>query len=145
MCIRDRREYLGDYEYYSWKRQQEQNGEVEENAPAADAASNEPGISKKLDRKQRAQIRQERDQKIKPLQKQLKALEREIAELETEKEAITAELCDADIIADGEQFSQKSRRFAQVEQSLEEHFENWTAISEQIESIETEFENRRVL
>ena len=133
------REYPGNYEYYQWKKEQEKAA-AENNEPAASTVSSQdraqsvsPGKSRKENRKRRAEKQQERARILGPLQREHERIETEISELEQEKEALTADLCRQEIIADKTLFPEKNKRLHEVEKQLTALYETWENLATEIE------------
>jgi ATP-binding cassette subfamily F protein 3 len=139
------RSFLGNYDDYIWKKEQE----AEQNAnsstvPAtfAEKSNAREGAAprnKKDERRARAERVQEKSRQLKPLQEKLTAWEGEIAALEKEKEKLTEELCDPTVIANSSLYPQKLRRHREVEVRLQTCYEEWAALSLQIEEVQAAF------
>jgi ATP-binding cassette subfamily F protein 3 len=131
------RAFAGDYDYYLWKKQQDSAGSVEKSESAASQSTTTPNagepVSKKEDRRLRAQQRQNRQQRIKPLHDALAKNEAKIAALETQKATLTKELCKPEIIADKKAFPEKSKQLSRINDALEKEYEAWSDLTEKLE------------
>ena len=96
--------------------------------------------SKKDERRLRAQLRQERQRRLKPLEDALAKSEQRIAELESLKASLTEELCRPEIIADKQAFPEKSKLLGQTSADLEKEYEIWSDLSEKVEEETARFE-----
>ena len=136
------REFIGDYDYYLWKKQQEaQDVQPEKTAtPAKQNDDSGNAASKKDERRLRAQLRQERQRRLKPLEDALAKSEQRIAELESLKASLTEELCRPEIIADKQAFPEKSKLLGQTSADLEKEYEIWSDLSEKVEEETARFE-----
>ncbi len=125
------RVFEGDYDYYLWKKG-EQLPALEQDAN--DAKYKTPNQqSKKHDRKRRANFLQEKQRRIGPLQKSLDALEEDVAANEEKKEALTAEICKPEVIADSGLLTAKSRELNEISKKLNNDYKRWEDLSSQIE------------
>lgn len=137
------REFAGDYDYYLWKKEQDRTdiAEQSENAEMKSAMPNAgESMSKKQDRKLRAMQRQEQNRRINPLREALAKSEAKISELETQKTALTEELCKPEVIADKKAFPEKSKCLNRLISDLENEYNIWSEISEQLEAEKALFE-----
>ncbi|MGH7452068.1 MAG: ATP-binding cassette domain-containing protein, partial [bacterium] len=139
------RNFPGNYDDYTWKKEQETVAVAAAVAVAVGSSSpgeaQMPAISraKKEDRRARAERIQERSRQLKPLQEKLKALEGEIAGLEKEKEELTTALCDPTIIANSTLYPQKLKRHAELETRLQTCYDEWAVVAQQIETAQVGF------
>lgn len=134
------RKYPGDYEYYQWKKKQEQTGE-DGDAAVSQQAANATGpvapkaaISKKDERRQRAQLLQERQRRLRPLEEQLTRLEAEIDTLEKQKKQLTDELCQPALLEDPPAYAAKARLLNDISRKLEAAMNHWAETSESLEA-----------
>ncbi|MCI0697643.1 ABC-F family ATP-binding cassette domain-containing protein [candidate division KSB1 bacterium] len=137
------RHFPGNYDDYVWKKEQEAAADAVAAAGSlpSPGGTQAPAVSrpKKEDRRARAERIQERSRRLKPLQEKLKALEGEIAGLEKEKEELTTALCDPAIIADNTIYPQKLKRHAELETRLQNCYDEWAVVAQQIEAAQGEF------
>ncbi len=126
------RHFAGDYEYYLWKTADAKTIGVTEKPNTATEMKNQQ--NKKSDRRRRAQILQEKQRRIGPIKKALTALEGEIEQQETLKDALTAELCLPQVIADSQILMSKSKALKDIGKKLENAYERWEALSAKLEN-----------
>ncbi|MDZ7344590.1 MAG: ATP-binding cassette domain-containing protein, partial [candidate division KSB1 bacterium] len=140
------RSFPGNYDDYLWRKEQEAAAAALPAAQLAhptEARNQAPPEAvvrhKKEDRRARAERIQERSRRLKPLQEKLLALESEIAVLEKEKHDLTNALCDPAVMAEAALYPQKLKRHHEIECRLQESYNEWASLSEQIEAVQAAF------
>lgn len=136
------RTYEGNVTWYlSQKDQEQSNGQLsaQKEARTASAAHGEQ-LSRKEKKRIEAQKRNERYQKIRPVQKQLKSLEKEIETLEKRKAEIESVMADTAFYDDDEKVKTVSMEYDQLKSSLAESFTKWEELAGRIEYLEAEIE-----
>ena len=133
------RSYPGNYDDYN---QQKANNAIDtesiEPIPLQERSKSTTRQSRKEERRLRAAKVQKRSQRLRPIKKRLSDVEGQITELEKEKEILTEEICDVEIISDTIVYPQKLQRQRELDALLAKSIEEWTNLSEQIETIQTE-------
>ena len=133
--------YPGNYDDYIWKKEQEKSGDL--NTQVFDVRvldhPEEKGISKKAERRARAERIQKKSRQLKPLQKKLARLEDEIEDLERQKEAVGMELCAPAVMSDQEIYPQKLKDYRSLEEKLQNTYDEWTETVQRIEEIQSDF------
>lgn len=148
----DLHHYLGNFQYYQWKKaslEEDQPESVAPNrapcrAPKA-AASLEPADDRPReqdrDRKRReAEARNARHKLLKPLQRQLDDLETKIAYLEIQIETADKALADSEIYQDSAQVQQVNEERADAARSLVSALSRWEDVGAKVEAIQAEDE-----
>jgi len=127
--------YLGDYEYYHYKREQERLA-LEGASPQEEGRGQ--GTRKELKR-QKAELRQQKTRELGGLKKQLERVETDIADQEGEREKIEQRMADPALYSDGERVRKLTIRNAELQQSLERLYEDWERVAAAVEFIESRF------
>lgn len=136
-------EYLGNYDYYLEKKEQNvsgpnQNGSAQ--SPGAQAAAKSSGVSQtmqaalsasadsagKLDWKQQKELQAKQRKK----ENDLKKCEDKIADLEARKNSLTEEMNDPQIGSDVARLQELGRHIEAVAKQLDALYEEWEALSE---------------
>ena len=132
------RTFAGNITYYLEKIEQENNAAKE--TASATPVSNNPatsGVNRKEQRKIEAAQRKQRNDVLKPLQKELEELEKNIAEYEAAQAALTSHMSAPDVAGDAEKMQQASTAYQALGEKLENTFSRWGEVSDQIEQLET--------
>lgn len=132
--------YHGGYDLYAEKRTQEA---AERAAAASDnAADGAQAISRKDARRAAAEKRTELNRRVGGIRKEVQALESSIEALEAEKETLGAKLADTDFYQQGapEEVTKATKRYAVLEQQLQDAYARWEELSETIAQVEEELE-----
>ena len=95
-------------------------------------------MSKKDERRQRAERLQERQRALRPLKEKKAALEAEIAALEVEKSQLLEDLCKPEIIADQRIYPQKVKRSTKVEKQLSFALAEWEKAGQRLAEVEAQ-------
>jgi len=104
---------------------------------AAESADN--NLSRKDQRKLEADLRQQRNATLKPLEAELEVHESDIAELESAQAALTKHMSDPAVAADGAKMQEASTAYAALTEKLETTYSKWTEVSDKIEKFKEEF------
>ncbi len=97
-------------------------------------------ISRKEERRIRAEMRVEKSNRLKPYQKQLKTVESEIQRLESRKSEIEDQMKNPSFYDDGEKVKEVTIEYDKIQSELEQTYIKWEEIAGRIESIEESFE-----
>ncbi len=133
--------YYGNVSDYIEKKQADLDSEKSKGAAATSqtaSASSSPssGSNRKEQRRLEAKAREAKAAKLKPLKAEFEGVEADIGHLEQEKTDLTAKLVDPEFFKKGEEATEATKRFSQVETELETLFTKWSELSEEIERIE---------
>ena len=145
-------EYPGDWEYYLWRRAQDEaaagasapapsRGATADAAPAP-APGERSGRGLKWERRQAAEARAVLARRLRPLREEATRIENLVDELEREKSGLAAELADPDTYAgaSGGDLAARQRRWAEVERELGAALEGWEEVHARIAAAEGEAE-----
>ncbi len=142
-------QYLGDYEYYAWKRKQEADAAAAQAAAELAAAGGAPqqvagpehtAEGRKARKRREADLRRQKAQAMGNRQKELTQTEADIATAEQEKEATEALMADPALYNKGKDEVQRvTRRNAELDSKLEALYERWEVLAAEIEEIEAQF------
>jgi ATP-binding cassette subfamily F protein 3 len=97
-----------------------------------------PQRREKLRKREEAEQRQERYRLLKPLKDELQKLEEEISRAENKKTDIEAELADSKTYENEERARAINNEYREISTRIEELYEEWTQVHEQIEKIESD-------
>ena len=132
--------YYGNVSDYLEKKHADLEAEKERAKPASQSAGKSSGQSsggnRKEQRRLEAQARQAAAAKLKPIKEEFERVEQTIADLEQEKTELTQKLVDPEFFKKGEEAAEASKRFAEVESELENHYTRWSELSDEIEKME---------
>lgn len=146
-------EYLGDYDYYRWKLDQERGEDIEDagaqsadkNAPdAALAGGVERALTNKEIRQRSAQIRRERAQETRSLRKKIASLEERIEGAEVEYSRLEAKLADPAIYEKPEEMTRVNIEYQQTAGQLEELMEAWEQLAAELDEIDSKYDKREL-
>jgi ATP-binding cassette subfamily F protein 3 len=101
--------------------------------PAAPVAQ---GGNRKDQRKLEADIRNQRNKVLKPLQEELDSVEAKIAEMEKAQAALTQHLSSEEVASDPQKFRETTNAIEKIGKSLELSFSRWGELTAQIEAAE---------
>jgi ATP-binding cassette subfamily F protein 3 len=101
--------------------------------PAAPVAQ---GGNRKDQRKLEADIRNQRNKVLKPLQEELESVEAKIAEMEKAQAALTQHLSSEEVSSDPQKFRETTNAIEKIAKSLELSFTRWGELTAQIETAE---------
>jgi ATP-binding cassette subfamily F protein 3 len=101
--------------------------------PAAPVAQ---GGNRKDQRKLEADIRNQRNKVLKPLQEELDSVEAKIAEMEKAQAALTQHLSSEEVASDPQKFRETTNAIEKIGKSLELSFSRWGELTAQIETAE---------
>ena len=153
------RTYLGSLADYIAKKKKEQADAIAASNPAAakPAAAPKPAApapaptpaprvaapkpeSPALPERERKRLEAERRQvlskKLKPHREKLEKLERSIEQAESRKLEIEMLMADPEFYKDGDAAKKVSQEYREVQATIERHYAEWTALSEEIAAIE---------
>ncbi|MEX2579878.1 MAG: ABC-F family ATP-binding cassette domain-containing protein [Verrucomicrobiales bacterium] len=129
--------YYGNVSDYLEKKRADLEAEAGARKPAASGKGPTPtpgtGLSRKEQRRLEAKAREEKAARLKPLEKEFEKVEAVIGKLELEKADLTRKLVDPEFFKRGEDAAEATKRFAEVEADLEEHYSRWSTLSDEIE------------
>ena len=94
------------------------------------------GGNRKDQRKLEADIRNQRNKVLKPLQEELESVEAKIAEMEQAQAALTQHLSSEEVASDPQQFRETTNAIDKLGKSLELSFSRWGELTAQIETAE---------
>jgi len=106
---------------------------------ASETADNDNGLSRKEQRKLEADLRQQRNSVLKPLETELETLEKTIAETEAAQATLTKHMSDPEVASDGAKMQEASTAYAELTKKLESSYSKWTEVSDKIEKFNEEF------
>ena len=135
-------EYLGDYEYYQWKRKEEIEAAQAE-ADAAESASSASGggsLSRKELKRRRAELRKLKSAEIGDRNDRVAAMEARVEACETEKAEIEALMADPALYEDGSRVATLSSRMSALDAELETLYEDWESLAAVLEEIESRYQ-----
>lgn len=135
--------YDGDYDYYRWRRKQEQeSGQISGQAhpsPSSAAQENSPPVSRKDLRRLQAEIRARRLEETRHLRKELTAIEQNIEVLEARLSELDAQLANPDTYTASADIGALHLEYAQVEQDLEHCMMQWEEKGALLEEIDSRY------
>jgi ATP-binding cassette, subfamily F, member 3 len=113
-------------------------------AAAAPTLSQSPttatqGGNRKDQRKADADIRNQRNKHLKPLQEELSSLETKIADMEAAQATLTTHLSSEEVAADPQKFRESTNAIEKITHNLELAYSRWTELSDQIQGIEEKY------
>ncbi len=128
-------EYLGDYEYYRWKRAELAARTA---VVAVEVESEVNANSKKDARRAAAAVREQKRQATGKLRARLTTIESRVAELETEVELSETKLQDPRLYDDEKAGQQWNERYRDAKRALESAMDEWALLADEIEQIESD-------
>jgi ATP-binding cassette subfamily F protein 3 len=142
--------YPGNISYYLEKsaadraREDKQKSQQKAQASAApvlskrlpEASASNPSANRKDQRKREAEIRNQRNKVLKPLQDDLEATEQKIAETEKAQAVLTQHLSSEEVASDAQKFRETTHALEKITQSLEVAFSRWGELTAAIEAAE---------
>jgi ATP-binding cassette subfamily F protein 3 len=143
------RYWLGDVSYYLRKKQEmdQQTGDSHQpghsnhnSAPHQPdkPSATQPTLSRKEERRLRAEKRALLSEKINPLKKRLEELENAISNAEERKQTIETDMADPSFYENGDRVKQVSLEYESLKQALAENLRKWEEIAGRIEFLEEE-------
>ncbi len=106
--------------------------------PAA-ATPQTPGADKgkrgKEERREQAQLRQQKNRQLAPLTKKITQLEKELEEVETRKKTVEQALADPETYQRQDEFTELSREYGSLERRLERLYDQWSTLQAELESM----------
>ena len=130
-------EYIGDYAYYTWKREQLEEGEGQSPSEPKKQAPVELK-SRKAQRQALAVLQQARLKETKSLRKQNESLEASIQSLEEAHSELESTLADPDFYSSGD-VEAVTKSYKKTEQQLESAMEQWEQVQAQLEVIQQKY------
>ncbi|MGA9295070.1 MAG: ATP-binding cassette domain-containing protein [Ignavibacteriaceae bacterium] len=130
------KEYPGGIEYYLQKREEL----IEQENESLKKAGKE-NLSRKDQKRVKAEIRQKKYNATKDISNKIKKLEEKIEELEKKEIQLKKLLSDPDIYNNHEKAKEKTSEYNNIQQELEKSLINWEKLSRQLNEIEQEFFN----
>ena len=139
--------YAGNISYYLDKKEDEKN-----EAKLKAKTSNRTGgttvnttlsptgqkLSRKEQRKLKAEHRQKRSNILNPLKKEFEEVEATIAKIEAEQAPLTAQMSSPEIAADSKKLQETSNAYQKLADKLEKTYARWGELSEKIEVLTAE-------
>ncbi len=142
-------EYLGDYDYYRFKRDEEravrQTESLSHGHTLSASASDEAITSKRELRRAMADLRKEKSAETSDLRRTVGAIEERIADAEARYEALEAELADPAIYEDADRLPEVSKAYSDVQEELEGLMEQWEEQQMMLEEIEEGYRAREAI
>jgi ATP-binding cassette subfamily F protein 3 len=136
--------YFGNLSYYLDKVAEEEAASSRQgSAPTANTQSSTAamaGGTRKEQRRREAELRQQRNRVLKPLEERLKKLETSISEYETAKETLTEHMSNPGVAGDADELRKASSAFRSVSDQLEKAFSEWSELSDEVETMRTTLE-----
>lgn len=129
--------YLGDYSYYRWKREEESAGETDEEVEVETDASGR--MSKKDIRRAAAELRKRKQVEAGDLQERLQRIEESIAKLETEIDSIETQLGDPDLYDTPDEATKLNKKHHDLQSKLEVEMVAWEEVAEELQVIEDRY------
>jgi len=148
------RVFEGDYDYYLYKREQEQQAGHLAEKPAAgvDQSQHEPpgtgfdgsegGTGRRKsaeERRAEAETRNRAYRALKEPRERVARLETEMSSLQERHEVLTAQIADPDVIGQKQVYQQALAEYAVLETRLEETERAWIEAAEELDRLEREF------
>ncbi|MGB8320622.1 MAG: ATP-binding cassette domain-containing protein [Ignavibacteriaceae bacterium] len=130
------KEYPGGIEYYLQKREEL----IEQENESLKKAGKE-NLSRKDQKRVKAEIRQKKYNATKDISNKIKKLEEKIEELEKKEIQLKKLLSDPDIYNNHKKAKEKTSEYNNIQQELEKSLINWEKLSRQLNEIEQEFFN----
>ncbi|MGE5315159.1 MAG: ribosomal protection-like ABC-F family protein [Acidobacteriota bacterium] len=131
--------YLGNVSDYLEKKRKEAQEDLPEGAAKKPrmqtAAAAAPALSEKERKRLEAERRQQVYQLTKPLKKKVEAVEKKIEDGERRKKELEAIMAHADFYQQGERAKTISTEYRTLQQSLDALYQEWEALSGEIEKI----------
>ena len=129
-------EYLGDYDYYKWRHEQELAGETDvgEQGPVADVI-----VSRKDLRRARAELRERRNAETRELRRRVSTLEQGIEACEQEQEQLEVSMADPEVYQDAQRLPEVSRAYQQSKERVVELMARWEEAAFELELIEEQY------
>ena len=100
------------------------------------------GGSKKKARKEKARLMREKSKELTPLKEKTVGLEKKVKELETNIEEVNEKLVAASTSGDGELIGALSKELSDLKGELEQHYEDLFETTEELEKLETGWEEK---
>lgn len=126
--------YLGTYDYYVEKKQQQiQSGKkyLEGMAAAVEKKSEPVEQEQQMTSAERRRLQKEREAEERRLRRHRQALEEEIAALEKEINDLEELLCKQEIVTDHNKLTDISKQLTEKKNSLDERYEKWLELQEE--------------
>ena len=101
---------------------------------------NDSPANRKEQRRIEGQLRQQKADALKPIQKKLEEIEEQIAELEEQKHQLETEMKSPGFFKDKEQSMQSSSLHREISLRIEKHYSEWAVISDELETTEMDFD-----
>jgi ATP-binding cassette subfamily F protein 3 len=118
-------EYLGNYSYYLWKRDQEPDSPECQPGELEPKDSTVPSRKTKEQKRQEAEARQEVSRERNQLQKSMARIEKDIEESESRLRAIEAILVNPETYQHGTDIAQLKKDYAELKQRIEGLYKTW--------------------
>lgn len=129
--------YYGNLSYYLEKVAEEErlaSGSPAVSAGPATGSKGEGSVNRKEQRRREAELRQQRNKVLKPLEEELEKLEASIAEFEAAKETLTEHMSKPEVAGDAEELRKASEAFQSVSNQLEKTYSDWSELSDEVEA-----------
>ncbi len=131
--------FHGNVSYYLDKVEEREEADKEgQDESSSDASGN--GLSRKEERRLKAQKRQRKSKKLKPLKKKIEPLEDRIEQMESRKDEIEQLMAQSDFYDDEEQVKEISMEYDKLKAELVEIYSEWEELAMKMSEIEEEFD-----
>jgi ATP-binding cassette subfamily F protein 3 len=132
--------FAGNISYYLEKSAEENQSArpvaASKSAPAAKtSAVNQPGVSRKDQRRAEAEARDQRNKLLKPLETELATLETKIAEFEAAQATLNTALTSEEIISQPDILRETSNAISKITHALENAYSRWGELTDEIEKV----------
>ncbi|MFU8804782.1 MAG: ABC-F family ATP-binding cassette domain-containing protein [Bradymonadaceae bacterium] len=134
-------DYVGDYDYYRWKRNQEKVSAPEADGRGAEegADDDQPVVNKKDQRRLAAELRKRKQDETRALRKEFERVEASIASLEARHEELQAALAAPDTYENGDAIGELNREYQEISQELEALIVKWEEKGAELEEIDARY------
>ncbi len=133
--------FLGNVSYYLNKVEEREEADKEDQEESSSGASGN-GLSRKEERRRKAQKRQQKSKKLKPLKKKMEPLEDRIEQMESRKEEIEQLMSQSDFYDNEEQVKEISMEYDKLKAELVETYSEWEELAMKMSEIEEEFSSK---
>lgn len=131
--------YYGGIDYYLEKRKELQDSEKTAATAKSGDQNNGQSGTRKDQKRLEAELRQKKYAATKDIVKEIQALEARIESLENRKKALESDLADPSVYSNSQLAKEKTSEYNKTKEDLEECFEKWTSLTENLEKIESSY------
>ena len=140
--------YYGNLSYYLEKVAEKERIPSQKGATSGSASgtttTRDGTITRKEQRRQEAEARQQRNLVLKPLEQRLEKLEAGISEFEAARETLTDHMSKPEVASDAEELRKASEAFQSVTTQLEKAYSDWSELSDEVENLRSKLEATRL-